>query len=108
MPWNPQNAARHTRKAKTSSQKRKWSAVANSALERGASEGSAIRQANSVVAGTAHHGGGRMSGKRRSRMAGKGSCMGKGSYSMKMSGKGGKKAPVKSPMRKTFGKGVAK
>ena len=41
-------------------------------------------------------------------MAGKGSCMGKGSYSMKMSGKGGKKAPVKSPMRKTFGKGVAK
>lgn len=49
MPWSPQDATKHTHKADTSKKKRQWKDVANSALERGASEGSAIRQANAVV-----------------------------------------------------------
>jgi len=49
MPWQPADAARHTKKAKSATAKRQWKDVANSALERGASEGSAIRQANAVV-----------------------------------------------------------
>lgn len=49
MPWNADDAKRHTKKASTSKKKRQWKDVANSALSRGASEGSAIRQANAVV-----------------------------------------------------------
>lgn len=49
MPWKPGDASSHTRKAKSPKQQRQWSKVANSALKRGASEGSAIRQANAVV-----------------------------------------------------------
>jgi len=97
MPWTANSATKHTRKANTAKRKSRWSAVANDALRRGASEGSAVRQANAVVAGTANRGGGRPGG-RRKRMAGK--------YSMPM--RGGKKAPIKSPMRKVFGKGVKK
>lgn len=50
MPWKPSDAKRHTKKADTSKKQRQWSDVADSALSRGASEGSAIRQANSVIA----------------------------------------------------------
>lgn len=51
MPWSPGDGpARHTRKADTPKKKRQWSEVANSALKRGQSEGSAVRQANAVVA----------------------------------------------------------
>lgn len=49
MPWIPGDAAGHTKKADSAIAKRQWAHVANSALERGASEGSAVRQANAVV-----------------------------------------------------------
>lgn len=49
MSWTPSDATRHTKKAKSTKAKKQWSEVANSALRRGASEGSAVRQANSVV-----------------------------------------------------------
>jgi hypothetical protein len=49
MPWKPGDASRHTKKAKSAVAKRQWRDVANSALSRGQSEGSAIRQANAVV-----------------------------------------------------------
>jgi len=49
MPWSPQDATRHTKKAKSAKAKRQWSKVANSALKSGASEGSAVRQANAAV-----------------------------------------------------------
>lgn len=50
MPWSSGDAKRHTRKASSAKSRRMWSQVANSALARGADEGSAIRQANAVVA----------------------------------------------------------
>jgi hypothetical protein len=50
MPWKPSDAHRHTHKATSPKSKRQWRDVANSALERGQSEASAIRQANAVVA----------------------------------------------------------
>lgn len=43
-------AERFTKKANTPSKKRQWRHVEDSALARGASAGSAIRQANAVVA----------------------------------------------------------
>jgi hypothetical protein len=49
MPWSPEDAQRHTHKANTPERARQWSHVANSALARGESEGSAIRQANAAV-----------------------------------------------------------
>lgn len=55
MPWGSEDAHRHTHKANTSKKKRQWSHVANAALARGESEGSAIRQANAVVARSGHH-----------------------------------------------------
>ncbi|HZF28703.1 MAG TPA: hypothetical protein VE907_06280 [Gammaproteobacteria bacterium] len=56
MPWDPKDAKRHTKKANTAKKGRQWSDVANSVLKRGGGEGSAIRQANAVAAGTAKHG----------------------------------------------------
>jgi hypothetical protein len=50
MPWTANDAQRHTHKAKSPKAQRQWAHVADSALSRGASEGSAIRQANAVVA----------------------------------------------------------
>jgi len=50
MPWTPKDAQRHTKKAKTPKKQRQWAHVADSVLERGGSEGSAIRQANGVIA----------------------------------------------------------
>ncbi len=50
MPWKPSDAKRHTKKADTPKKQKQWADVADSAASRGASEGSAIRQANSVIA----------------------------------------------------------
>ena len=50
MPWTPKDAHRHTYKASSPKKQRQWAHVADSALERGASEASAIKQANAVVA----------------------------------------------------------
>jgi hypothetical protein len=50
MPWSARDAKKHTKKANTAKKKRQWSHVANSVLKRGGSEGSAVRQANAVVA----------------------------------------------------------
>ena len=49
MPWNAEDAHRHTHKANSSKKKRQWSDVANSMLKSGKSEGAAIRAANAVV-----------------------------------------------------------
>src|SRR5215469_13891740 len=60
MPWGPRDAQRHTRKANSPTAKRQWSHVANSMLQRGSSEGAAVRAANAAVAkrrGTRKRGG---------------------------------------------------
>jgi uncharacterized protein YdaT len=49
MPWSPSDATRHTKKARSSKRKRQWAHVANSALQRGDSEGAAIRKASGVI-----------------------------------------------------------
>ena len=49
MPWNSSDSTRHTKKARSPKDKRQWSAVANSMLKRGKSEGAATRAANSVI-----------------------------------------------------------
>lgn len=54
MPWTSRDAYRHTKKASTPGLQAKWAKVANSALERGADEASAIRQANAVVGRGGH------------------------------------------------------
>lgn len=55
MPWKSQDAKRHTKKAKSPKAQRQWSHIANSVLERGGGEGSAIRQANGVIARNSKH-----------------------------------------------------
>jgi hypothetical protein len=45
----PEDAERHTRAADTPRRQRQWAEMANSALERGLSEESAIREADAVV-----------------------------------------------------------
>lgn len=50
MPWTSKDARRHTHKADSPKAQRQWEHVANSALAHGASEKSAIMQANGVVA----------------------------------------------------------
>ena len=49
MPWGPQDAKRHTKKAGTGTLQKLWSEVANNRLRAGAGEGSAVKQANYVV-----------------------------------------------------------
>lgn len=50
MPWQPRDAGRHTKKARSGGKtSRQWSHVANSMLERTGDEGVAIRAANAVV-----------------------------------------------------------
>jgi len=68
MPWSPSDASRHTKRAKTSKQKRQWSHIADSALKRGESEGAAIRMASGVIKKGGKRGKGRR-GKRGSRRA---------------------------------------
>jgi len=53
MPWKPSDARHKTKKASTPKKQALWSEIANRLLGSGASEGSAIRQANAVVGGTA-------------------------------------------------------
>ncbi|MBO0751738.1 MAG: hypothetical protein J2P53_06490 [Bradyrhizobiaceae bacterium] len=50
MPWNPNDAERHTHKAATNALKELWAKIANEALERTGDEGRAIREANAVIA----------------------------------------------------------
>jgi len=49
MPWRPSDARRHTKKARSRKDQEVWSEIANRLLEEGASEASAIRQANAVI-----------------------------------------------------------
>jgi len=49
MPWGASDAKRHTKKASSGKASRQWAHVANSMLERGESEGAAVRAANGVV-----------------------------------------------------------
>ena len=49
MPFKPKDALSHTKKAKSKTAKRQFAHVANSMLERGASEASAIKAANAAV-----------------------------------------------------------
>jgi hypothetical protein len=53
MPWTPNDATRHTKKATTPKKKRQFRDVANSVLAKTGDEGRAIREANAAVAGTA-------------------------------------------------------
>lgn len=50
MPWKAKDAKNKTRKADTPKKSRQWAGVANAVLARSGDEGSAIRQANAVVA----------------------------------------------------------
>jgi hypothetical protein len=50
VPWTPNDAEKHTRKATTSALKDLWAKVANEALERTGDEGRAVREANAVIA----------------------------------------------------------
>jgi len=56
MPWNANDAERHTHKATTSELKELWAKVANESLERSGDEGRAVREANAVVARQAQSG----------------------------------------------------
>lgn len=49
MPWGPEDATRHDKKARSGVAKRQWSDVANSVLSRTGDEGRAVREANAVV-----------------------------------------------------------
>lgn len=59
MPWSPQDATRHTKKANTPSKQRQFAHVANKVLAETHDEGRAVRAGNAVVA---HNHGGRASG----------------------------------------------
>jgi uncharacterized protein YdaT len=50
MPWNPDDAERHTKKADDPKRQRMWAEIANSVLAESRDEGRAIREANAAVA----------------------------------------------------------
>jgi hypothetical protein len=50
MPWRPEHAPRHTKKADSDELCRMWSEVANKVLQETGDEGRAVRTANAVVA----------------------------------------------------------
>ncbi len=50
MPWTPEDAPSHTKKATTDKAKRLWAEIANQVLARTGDEGRAIREANAVIA----------------------------------------------------------
>jgi hypothetical protein len=56
MPWNSDDAEKHTHKATTTALVELWAKVANECLKRTADEGRAIREANAVVARQAEAG----------------------------------------------------
>jgi hypothetical protein len=49
MPWTAKSARKHTKAAKTPTEKRQWKDVANSVLAKTGDEGRAIASANAVV-----------------------------------------------------------
>jgi hypothetical protein len=49
MPWKGDGPWKHSKKARTKKQKRQARAIATSMMERGESEGAAIRAANGVI-----------------------------------------------------------
>ena len=49
MPWRPEDARRHDKKAKTPKARRQWSEVANSVLKGTGDEGRAVREAIGVM-----------------------------------------------------------
>lgn len=53
MPFEPEDAKRHTKKAKSPRKKRQFAKIANKLLAKGAPEGGAIRQASAAVAAPA-------------------------------------------------------
>jgi len=53
MPWKPSDAKHKTKKASTPKKEALWARIANRLLKGGASDESAIRQANAVIGGTA-------------------------------------------------------
>jgi uncharacterized protein YdaT len=50
MPWNPDDAERHTTTADDPKRQRMWAEIANSVLAENGDEGRAIREANAAVA----------------------------------------------------------
>ena len=50
MPWNPEDAERHTKKANDPKRQRMWAEIANSVLSDTGDEGRAVREANAAVA----------------------------------------------------------
>ncbi len=50
MPWEPEDAPRHTHKADTPHLRSLWSEVANNVLAETGDEGRAVRAANAAVA----------------------------------------------------------
>jgi len=50
MPWNSEDAERHTKKANDPKRQRMWAEIANSVLSDTGDEGRAIREANAAVA----------------------------------------------------------
>lgn len=49
MPWTMKDAYSHTKKANTPELQQRWTTVANTALERGDDEATAIRKANATI-----------------------------------------------------------
>lgn len=49
MPWGDEDATRHTKKARSSASRHRWSSVANKILDESGDEGKAIRIANAAV-----------------------------------------------------------
>ncbi len=49
MPWTSRDVSGKTKKATSAKAKRQWVHVANSALKRGESDATAIKEANGVV-----------------------------------------------------------
>lgn len=49
MPWNPKDATKKTKAAKSPAAKKKWSTVANAVLKKTGDDGQAIRIANAAV-----------------------------------------------------------
>jgi len=50
MPWTPDDAPSHTKKATSPKAKRLWTEIANKVLAETGDEGRAIREANAVIA----------------------------------------------------------
>lgn len=54
MPWSPNDAQRHTKKAATPEKRKVWSKVANQVLSKTNDEGRAVREANAVTGRIGH------------------------------------------------------